>query len=105
MLVAACALIGNAEEKTEGIAGKVEKATSKIPDFKKMDTNGDGKISEAEYAAYIVEYPDLGLSEAGFATWDVDKDGMVTLKEFEAIYPTESGMGGLKSLLEKVKKE
>ncbi|MCX6340744.1 MAG: hypothetical protein NTX71_12660 [Candidatus Aureabacteria bacterium] len=105
VLVAAWSAIGSAEEKAECRSGKIEKATSKIPDFKKMDKNADGKISEAEFAAYTVEYPELGMSKTGFATWDVDKDGMVTIDEFEAIYPTKGGMEKVKSLFEKSKKE
>jgi len=105
VLVAALGTIGSAEEKAEGISGKIEKVTSKIPDFKKMDKNADGKISEAEFAVYAADYPELGLSKTGFVTWDVDKDGMVTIEEFESIYPTKGGVDKIKSLFEKPKTE
>ena len=43
--------------------------------FKKMDANGDGKISRAEHAA--------GAKQM-FAECDVDKDGIVTAAEMDA---------------------
>ncbi|MCX6339755.1 MAG: hypothetical protein NTX71_07525 [Candidatus Aureabacteria bacterium] len=104
-LIAAWAMTGSAEEKAEGISGKIGKVTSKIPDFKKMDKNADGNISEAEFAVYVADYPELGLSKTGFVTWDVNKDGMVTIKEFESIYPTQGGVDKLKSLFGKPAKE
>lgn len=61
------------------------------PDFKKMDSNGDNKVVAAEFDAYVVAYPELGLTKIVFQEWDVSKDGTVTLEEFEAWQPTEKG--------------
>ncbi|MCX6356998.1 MAG: hypothetical protein NT045_03835 [Candidatus Aureabacteria bacterium] len=70
-----CASVGVASEK----AGK--------PDFKKMDANSDNKVTEAEFTAYTISRPELGLAKTVFQEWDVDKDGVVNVREFERVYP------------------
>lgn len=67
-----------------------EKTTAK-PDFAKMDTNGDNKVDATEFDAYVVAYPELGLTKAVYDQWDVNKDGTVTHQEFEAWKPIEKG--------------
>ena len=68
------------------LAGEGPSAPAK-PDFKKMDKDGDGKVTVAEFAGYIEAYPELGLAKAVFEEMDVNKDGVVTLSEFEAWVP------------------
>jgi len=43
--------------------------------FEKLDTNGDGKVTEAEF---------LDVQKARFADMDTNKDGAVTKEEGEA---------------------
>jgi hypothetical protein len=82
MLCAACAAVV-ALAAAVGAAEKV--------DFKKIDTNGDNAVIAAEFDAYVVAYPELGLTRAVFDEWDVNKDGTVTHLEFEAWKPVEKG--------------
>lgn len=63
--------------------------TAEKPDFAKIDANKDGKIEASEFDAYVVAYPELGLTKAVFSEWDVNKDGTVTHQEFEAWKPME----------------
>jgi Ca2+-binding EF-hand superfamily protein len=69
-----------------GIAA--EKSEAK-PDFKKMDTDNDAKITVTEFDAYIAEYPELGLTKAVFQRWDKNSDGTVTLEEYTMYKPME----------------
>jgi len=65
-----------------------EKAAAK-PDFKKMDMNGDQKITVTEYDAYVAAYPELGLTRAVFQKWDQNSDGTVTFEEYDMYKPME----------------
>lgn len=65
-----------------------EKAAAK-PDFKKMDTNGDAKLTVTEFDAYVAAYPELGLTKAVFQRWDSNSDGTVTLEEYDVYKPME----------------
>jgi Ca2+-binding EF-hand superfamily protein len=49
-------------------------AKAKKYDFKKMDTDGDGKISRAEAKKY-------GITDGEFKVFDKDNSGFVTLNE------------------------
>jgi hypothetical protein len=69
-----------------GIAA--EKSEAK-PDFKKMDKNGDAKISATEFDAYVATYPELGFTKAVFQKWDINSDGTVTLEEYTMYKPLE----------------
>lgn len=46
--------------------------------FKKMDTNGDGKISKEEYVAH-----EKTMAEERFSKIDTNNDGFIDMKEFE----------------------
>jgi hypothetical protein len=73
---------------TTGIAA--EKAAAK-PDWKKMDANGDNKLTEGEFNAYVIACPELGLIKTVFQKWDRDKDGTVTYEEYQVVEPMEEG--------------
>jgi hypothetical protein len=78
------------------------KAAAK-PDFKKMDTNGDAKITVTEFDAFVVAYPELGLTRSVFQRWDRDSDGTVTLEEYDLYKPMEEKAAPAKKEI-KVKK-
>ncbi|MCX6355369.1 MAG: hypothetical protein NTZ78_10780 [Candidatus Aureabacteria bacterium] len=69
-----------------GFAGKKPAAK---PDFNKMDTTADKKITEAEFDAYVISSPELGLTKSVFTKWDRDQDGVVTYEEFQVVQPME----------------
>jgi len=71
-----------------GVAGE----KSKKPVFDKMDTNGDKQITDGEFNAYVIACPELGLTKAVFQGWDVDKDGVVTVAEFQKVYPMKESV-------------
>lgn len=50
--------------------------------FKSMDTDGDGKLTRAEYVAG---------SKQLFADMDTDRDGQVTVAEMTALYAMKTG--------------
>jgi len=52
--------------------------------FKKLDTNGDGKISKEEFLASKHAQKDPAKAEAQFKKLDKDGDGFLTLEEFSA---------------------
>jgi len=62
------------------------KAVAK-PDFNKMDANGDGKVTEAEFDTYVISCPELGLTKTVYKEWDRNQDGVVTVQEFEQVQP------------------
>lgn len=95
--VVACAMV--VALVTIGVAG--EKAAAK-PDFKKMDADNDSKVTEAEFSAYVIACPELGLTKTVFTEWDKDKDGVVTVQEFEIVQPMEKA-GCATTISEKVK--
>ena len=49
--------------------------------FKKLDTNGDGKLSMDEFKA---GQKDATKAEAAFKKMDKDNDGFLTLEEYKA---------------------
>ncbi|MES2152293.1 MAG: EF-hand domain-containing protein [Pseudomonadota bacterium] len=51
-------------------------------EFKKMDTNKDGRVSSEEYAQHARQM---------FATLDADKDGKLTAAEMDAAYQRVTG--------------
>jgi peroxiredoxin/Ca2+-binding EF-hand superfamily protein/mono/diheme cytochrome c family protein len=57
--------------------------------FKRADTNGDGKISRAEYDAFVKRLPRFTnnpeLAKELFDRLDVDKDGWITEMEFQKL--------------------
>ena len=59
------------------------------PEFAKMDTDGDGQLTAAEFDAFIEADPELGIAKGAFAEMDVDKDGIVTVSEYAAWMPME----------------
>lgn len=65
-----------AEEKK----GKKEKPSPEEA-FKKLDTNGDGKLSEEEF---VTGKKDAEKAKAQFKSLDKDSDGSLTLEEFSA---------------------
>ena len=49
--------------------------------MKRIDTNGDGKISKEEF---VKGAKDAAKAEAAFTAKDKDKDGSLTLDEYKA---------------------
>jgi Ca2+-binding EF-hand superfamily protein len=52
--------------------------------FKKLDSNGDGKVSEAEFLASPGAQKDAEKAKEKFKSLDADKDGSLTLEELSA---------------------
>lgn len=52
--------------------------------FAAADTNGDGKISEAEFVASVKGKMDDEAAKKRFAALDKDKDGSLSREEFAA---------------------
>lgn len=52
--------------------------------FKKLDTNGDGKISADEWKAGPMAKKDAGKADEMFSKKDKDGDKSLTLEEFSA---------------------
>ncbi len=50
--------------------------------FTKADTNGDGKISEAEYLASVKDKTEAAKAKTAFARRDANKDGALSADEF-----------------------
>ncbi len=65
---------------------------------RELDTDQDGKISEAEWIAWVDEqqtlYPETSLSHETFQQIDVDQDGYITSEDgaFEAIDTNQDGV-------------
>jgi hypothetical protein len=55
----------------------IDPSTSPIPQFEKVDTNGDGSISIKEAAA-------INLTTKQFKMVDANKDGLLSRVEYEA---------------------
>lgn len=51
--------------------------------FSKADTNGDGKISEAEYLAAVKDKTEEAKAKTAFARRDANKDGALSADEFK----------------------
>lgn len=51
--------------------------------FGKADTNGDGKISEAEYVAAVKDKTDEAKAKTAFGRRDKNKDGALSAEEFK----------------------
>ncbi|MBI5393951.1 MAG: EF-hand domain-containing protein [Verrucomicrobia bacterium] len=76
--IAVCTMIATAGEgKKGGDKPKVDPETY----FKKLDTNGDGKVSKEEFMA---KQKDAEKGAAAFKAKDKDGDGCLTLDEFKA---------------------
>lgn len=52
--------------------------------FANADTNGDGKVSQAEYVASVKGKQDDKAAKARFAELDTDKDGFLSQQEYSA---------------------
>jgi len=52
--------------------------------FAAADTNGDGKVSQAEYVAAVKGKMDEAAAKAKFAELDKNKDGSLSPEEFSA---------------------
>ena len=68
------------------------KAAAK-PEFAKVDKNNDGKVTEAEFEAYVVAYPELGITKTVFTEIDLNKDGTITASEWVVWEPMPMAKG------------
>jgi Ca2+-binding EF-hand superfamily protein len=62
-------------EKGKDTTGLKEKEPSAAEKIKKLDTNGDGRLSQEEY---------MTGKQAMFDKWDTDKDGSLSTAEYAA---------------------
>jgi Ca2+-binding EF-hand superfamily protein len=76
--IAICTMVATAAEEKKG--GDKPKFDAEAA-FKKMDTNGDGKLSLEEFKA---KAKDATKAEATFKAKDKDGDGFLSLEEFKA---------------------
>jgi Ca2+-binding EF-hand superfamily protein len=56
------------------------------PTIAAIDGDGDGILTEAEYDAFFeqnVEFADTSFGSYGFASWDLDSDGLVQDTELQ----------------------
>lgn len=77
--IAVCTMVATAGEGKKG--GDKPKASPEAI-FKKMDANGDGKVSKEEFMA---KQKDKEKAEASFKAKDKDGDGCLTGDEFKAV--------------------
>jgi hypothetical protein len=66
------------------LASYAADATKKKGAFTAADTDGDGKVSQAEYLASVKGKVDDAAAKAKFAELDKDKDGSLSREEFAA---------------------
>ena len=66
-------------------------ARAKFLQILEIDTDGDGRVTEAEYLAAALAQPDPGpvpgpvheaMARGGLASFDVDGDGVLTLRDY-----------------------
>ena len=83
------AVLGVLAVTSLAVAAKAEDSQVKKGDhaawFSKHDTNGDGKLSLAEFKAAFTN----GDANAKFTAADTDKDGFVTPEELKAAHAGE----------------
>ena len=61
-----------------------DKAKKKGNPFAAADTDGNGKVSQAEFVAAMKDKGDAAAVKARFAKMDKDSDGSLTQEEFNA---------------------
>ena len=66
------------------LASHAADETPKKGPFMAADTDGDGKVSLAEYVASVKGKMDEPAAKAKFAELDTDKDGSLSRQEFNA---------------------
>ena len=81
---AAPAKDGDAKPAAKGDAKADKPKADPAEVFKKLDTNGDGKISLEEWKAGPMGKKDPAKAEEIFKKKDKDGDGSLTLEEFSA---------------------
>ena len=70
---------GDAPKKPEGDKGKPKMSPEEI--IKKLDTDGDGKVSKAEWMASPRAKKDEAKATERFSKMDKNADGFITLDE------------------------
>ena len=79
--IAICTMVATAAEEKKG-GDKPKPNPEEI--FKKLDANGDGKLSLEEFKAGPRYKKDASTAEADFKARDKDGDGSISLDEFKA---------------------
>lgn len=83
-------LLNKYDTNKDGKLDDKERAAIRADHFKKLDKDGDGKISRAEFPAAMEAAREQEKQEhmlAMFDKMDANKDGIVTQAEFDAFKP------------------
>lgn len=67
------------------LAGETPAAAK--PAFSKLDRDANGELTMVEIEESIEVYPELGLMKKAIAELDVDKNGVISVSEYEAWMP------------------
>ena len=78
-----------ADTNKDGFVDKAEDEAANLKSFKRYDTDGDGRLSQAEMAATFQGLPASEVARgvtANLSLMDTDKDGAISWDEFKRWY-------------------